>query len=99
MPACCGGGPVILGFCGTAIYRGTADGVQSSSQQEVADMTPRTKIVLGGVAIGLLTYLILPWWISALIVIGAIAIPVAGYLMLDPSQRKRLNNQARKRIG
>ncbi|MCW2941530.1 MAG: hypothetical protein JWN00_4515 [Actinomycetia bacterium] len=62
-------------------------------------MTPRTKIVLGGVAIGLLTFLILPWWISALIVIGAIAIPVAGYLMLDPSQRKRLNNQARKRIG
>jgi hypothetical protein len=62
-------------------------------------MTPRTKIVLGGVAIGLLTSLILPWWISALIVIGAIAIPVAGYLMLDPSQRKRLNNQARKRIG
>ena len=37
--------------------------------------------------------------IGALIILGAVGIPLAGYLMLDPSQRKRVNNQARKRLG
>jgi hypothetical protein len=62
-------------------------------------MSSRTKIVIGGVAIGLLAYLILPWWISALIILGAIGLPIAGYLMLDPSQRKRVRTQGRKRLG
>jgi hypothetical protein len=62
-------------------------------------MSSRTKIVIGGVAVGLLAYLILPWWISALIILGAIGLPVASYLMLDPSQRKRVRAQGRKRLG
>jgi hypothetical protein len=62
-------------------------------------MSSRTKIVIGGVAIGLLAYLILPWWISALIILGAIVLPVGSYLMLDPSQRKRVRAQGRKRLG
>jgi hypothetical protein len=62
-------------------------------------MTSRTKIVIGGVVIGLLAYMILPWWISALIILGAIALPVGSYLMLDPSQRRRVRAQGRKRLG
>ncbi|MCW2889001.1 MAG: hypothetical protein QOE54_3009 [Streptosporangiaceae bacterium] len=62
-------------------------------------MSSRTKVVIGGVAIGLLAYLILPWWISALIILGAIVLPVGSYLMLDPSQRRRVRAQGRKRLG
>jgi hypothetical protein len=36
-----------------------------------------------------------------LIVLGAIALPVGGYMMLDPSQRRRLRRiqQRRKELG
>jgi hypothetical protein len=62
-------------------------------------MSARTKVVVGGVVIGLITLFILPTWISMLIILAAIAIPVAGYLMLDPSQRRKLNREGRKRLG
>lgn len=62
-------------------------------------MSGRSKVVVGGVVIGLITLFILPWWISTLIILGAIALPVAGYLMLDPSQRRKLNRVSRKRLG
>ena len=28
-----------------------------------------------------------------------VGVPAAGYMMLDPSQRRRLRGQARKRLG
>jgi cell division protein FtsW (lipid II flippase) len=62
-------------------------------------MSTRTKFVIGGVAVGLLTLWILPWWLSALIILGVIGAPVIAYLMLDPSQRRRVRAQGRKRIG
>ncbi|POM24766.1 hypothetical protein BTM25_34020 [Actinomadura rubteroloni] len=62
-------------------------------------MSTGTKIAIGGVVVGLLTLFVFPWWLSTLIILGAIGLPVAGYLLLDPSQRKRVNRQARKRIG
>ncbi|GAA2094465.1 hypothetical protein [Actinomadura alba] len=62
-------------------------------------MSTRTKFVIGGVAVGLLTLWILPWWFSALIILGVIGTPVVAYLMLDPSQRRRVRAQGRKRIG
>ena len=42
----------------------------------------------------------MPWEIGALIILAAIAVPVGAYLMLDPSQRRRLKNiqQRRKEI-
>ena len=36
---------------------------------------------------------------ALLIVLGVVALPVVGYLMLDPSQRRRLRAQGRKRLG
>jgi hypothetical protein len=56
----------------------------------------RTKIAIGGIIIGLILLFINPL-IGALIILAAIAIPVAGYLMLDPSQRRRLKNIQQRR--
>jgi Na+/H+-translocating membrane pyrophosphatase len=59
----------------------------------------RTKIAIGGVIIGLILLWLLPWEVGAIIILAAIAVPVAGYLMLDPSQRRRLKNtQQRRRL-
>ena len=62
-------------------------------------MSGRTKIAIGGAIIGLILLFINPW-IGLVVIAAAIAVPVAGYLMLDPSQRRRLKNiqQRRKEI-
>jgi uncharacterized membrane protein len=59
----------------------------------------RTKIAIGGIIIGLILLFINPW-IGLLVIAAAIAVPVGAYLMLDPSQRRRLRNiqQRRKQI-
>jgi hypothetical protein len=62
-------------------------------------MSSRSKVVIGGVAIGLLAIWLIPGWLLTLVVLGVIAVPVVGYLMLDPSQRKRVRGQTRKRLG
>ena len=55
------------------------------------------KIAIGGVIIGLILLFINPW-IALVVIAAAIAVPVAGYFMLDPSQRRRLKNiQDRRR--
>jgi hypothetical protein len=56
-----------------------------------------TYVVVGGVA-AIILFLLLPGLLK-LVVLGLVAIPVAGYFMLDPSQRKRLRGQGRKRLG
>jgi Flp pilus assembly protein TadB len=60
----------------------------------------RMKIAIGGIIIGLILLLINPW-IALVVIAAAIAVPVGAYLMLDPSQRRRLRNaqQRRKQIG
>lgn len=66
-------------------------------------MSTQTKFVIGGVVVGFLTLFVFPWlfpwWVTALIILGVLGVPAAGYLMLDPAQRKRVRNQGRKRIG
>ena len=59
--------------------------------------------IAGGV-VALLIVLVLfnaiPGWVFVLLVAAAIAVPVAGYLMLDPSQRRRLKGiRQRRQIG
>ena len=62
-------------------------------------MSGRMKIAIGGIIIGLILLFINPL-IAVLVIAAAIAVPVAGYFMLDPSQRRRLKNiqQRRKEI-
>jgi hypothetical protein len=54
------------------------------------------KWAIGGVIVGVILLLISPWLGLALIV-AAIAIPTAAYLMLDESQRRRLRENRRRR--
>ena len=62
-------------------------------------MSGRMKIAIGGIIIGLILLFINPL-IGVVVIAAAIAVPIAGYLMLDPSQRRRLKNiqQRRKEI-
>jgi hypothetical protein len=58
------------------------------------------KFGIGGVVLGLILLWLLPTWIGILIIAAAIALPVGAYLMLDPSQRRRLREiQRRKQLG
>ena len=59
-------------------------------------MSGRMKIAIGGVIIGLILLFINPW-IALVVIAAAIAVPVAGYFMLDPSQRRRLKNIQQRR--
>jgi hypothetical protein len=59
----------------------------------------RMKLAIGGAIIGLILLFIQPW-VGLAFIAAAIAIPVAGYFMLDPSQRRRLKRiQERKQLG
>ena len=60
-------------------------------------MTNHMKFGIGGIIIGLILLAVLPWYVSVLIIAAAIALPTAAYLMLDPSQRRRLREQRRRR--
>ncbi|WP_225846672.1 hypothetical protein [Streptomyces sp. HPF1205] len=59
-------------------------------------MSNRTKIAIGGVVAGLILLHWIPLWVFFLIIVG---IPVAAYLALDPSQRRRLRRVSRRQIG
>lgn len=60
-------------------------------------MTPHMKWAIGGVVVGLILLMVNPFLALALIV-AAIAIPTAAYLMLDPSQRRRLRETRNRQI-
>jgi membrane protein implicated in regulation of membrane protease activity len=62
-------------------------------------MTPHAKVAIGGVIVGLFLLIWLPFWVIALLVVAAIAIPAVAYLMLDPSQRRRLKEIRRRQIN
>jgi uncharacterized protein (DUF58 family) len=59
----------------------------------------RTGYVIAGVILALLAFILLPGWFKLLGFVLLVGVPAAGYLMLDPSQRRRLRGQARKRLG
>lgn len=52
--------------------------------------------MIGGAAAAVLLWIVLPNWLALLLILG---VPVAGYLMLDPSQRRRLRRAGRKELG
>ncbi|WP_049576543.1 hypothetical protein [Streptomyces sp. SBT349] len=59
-------------------------------------MSRRGKIAIGGVAVGLVLWVLTNFWIAALASLG---VPAAAYLMLDPAQRRRLRRVGRKELG
>ncbi|WP_406864860.1 hypothetical protein ABZO31_32245 [Streptomyces sp. HUAS MG47] len=58
-------------------------------------MSTRTKIVIGGVAVGLLLWPLIGFWMSLLIVVG---VPAVAYFALDPEQRRRVRRVSHKEI-
>ena len=62
-------------------------------------MTPHMKYGIAGVVIGLILFIISPW-LAIAVIAAAVAIPAVLYLMLDPSQRRRLRDaRGRRQIG
>jgi hypothetical protein len=55
-----------------------------------------TKYLLGYAALAIVAWILLPNWIALLLIVGG---PVAAYLMLDPSQRRRLKRAGRGELG
>lgn len=52
-----------------------------------------------GVAVVGLILMIFNFWLGLIVIAAGIAIPVGAYLMLDPSQRRRLKDIRRRQIG
>jgi hypothetical protein len=62
-------------------------------------MSPHMKFGIAGVIIGLILFIVSPW-LALGVIVASIAIPTAMYLMLDPSQRRRLRqSRSRKQLG
>ena len=61
-------------------------------------MSKRTGWIIGGVA-AVVLFLLLPGWLKVLDIVALVCIPTSGYLMLDPSQRRRLRERRRRQIG
>jgi hypothetical protein len=61
-------------------------------------MSRGTRWVIGGV-VALVVFLLLPGWLKVLALIVLVGIPAVGYLLLDPSQRRRLRERRRRQIG
>ncbi|MFD4693938.1 hypothetical protein [Streptomyces sp. NPDC058463] len=59
-------------------------------------MSNGAKIAIGGVVAAVILIPFIGFWWSLLVLIG---VPTAGYLMLDPAQRRRLRRISRKEIG
>jgi len=59
-------------------------------------MTPHVKWAIAGIVVGLILLIISPWVALGVIVL-AIGIPAAAWLMLDPSQRRRVREIQRRR--
>ena len=55
---------------------------------------------IGGVILGLILFAVLPFWVGALVIVAAIAIPIIAWRALDPSQRRRIRNmRSRGQLG
>jgi hypothetical protein len=52
-----------------------------------------------GVAVVGLILMIFNFWLGLIVIVAGIALPVGAYLMLDPSQRRRLKDIRRRQIG
>jgi hypothetical protein len=61
-------------------------------------MSRRTRWIIGGV-VAVVVFMLLPGWLKVLALVVLVGIPALGYLMLDPSQRRRLRERRRRQIG
>jgi hypothetical protein len=65
-----------------------------------ATVSHHMKVGIIGIIIGLILLFALPaqiLWLGAIVIVIALAVPVAGYFMLDPSQRRRMRQIQNRR--
>ncbi|MGH3275648.1 MAG: hypothetical protein ACRDNZ_15155 [Streptosporangiaceae bacterium] len=63
-------------------------------------MTTGKKVAITGVVIALILFALpIPFWVPLVLLALAIGIPLAGWAMLDPSQRRRIRSSRRRSIG
>jgi len=61
-------------------------------------MSRNWQLAIGGIVVGIILLIIgVPWWVPALLIVAALAVPVVGYMMLDPNQRKRIRRIRQRR--
>ncbi|HEX9541549.1 MAG TPA: hypothetical protein VGA04_25585 [Streptosporangiaceae bacterium] len=56
------------------------------------------KIAIGAAVVGIVL-LFINFWLGLVVIAAAIAVPVGAYMMLDPSQRRRIKRIRRRQIG
>lgn len=63
-------------------------------------MSGRWQLAIGGIVLAIILWILpIPLWVPVLVLIGALAVPVVGYLMLDSNQKRRLRSiRQRKQI-
>jgi len=61
-------------------------------------MPPHMKWGIAGVILGFILLFYVPWEIGLALIVLAIAVPAGAYMMLDPSQRRRLKEIRRRQI-
>ncbi|MFI5806051.1 hypothetical protein [Streptomyces sp. NPDC051561] len=59
-------------------------------------MSKSAKVATGGVVIGIALIWIIGFWPALLVMVG---VPVGAYLLLDKTQRRRLQRITRKELG
>jgi hypothetical protein len=61
-------------------------------------MTTGKKVAITGVVLALILFIFpIPWYVPLALLVLAIGIPVAAWAMLDPSQRRRIRANRRRR--
>lgn len=55
------------------------------------------KFAIAGAVIGFILLFVVPWPVGVAVIALALAVPAGAYLMLDPSQRRRLRDINRRR--
>jgi multisubunit Na+/H+ antiporter MnhG subunit len=53
---------------------------------------------IAGIILGFILLFVVPWEIGLALIVLAIAVPAGAYMMLDPSQRRRLKEIRRRQI-
>jgi hypothetical protein len=75
---------------------GSAPGAELAAQEE-AQVSGFRKAAIGIAVVGVVL-MIFNFWLGLIVLVAGIAIPVGAYLMLDPSQRRRLRDIRRRQI-
>jgi hypothetical protein len=70
----------------------------TSSPPKEAELSGRMKIAIGAAVVGIVL-LFINFWLGLVVIAAAIAVPVGAYMMLDPSQRRRIKRIRRRQIG